>query len=247
MNSLYAGAMGFLAEGGGVLIGILLLYFFRLTNKRVIGMLFGCTSGIMMAMICFEILPEALSAKQDSMVLVGIIIGILLGILMQEFSYEIEHRMEKRRHSGQGFGTGLVLLMGIGLHSIPEGFALGALAGTSPDTIGRFAMVLALHSIPEAIAIAIPFKMAGTKLHSLLWIPVGLGSIMGFGAVLGYVMSMTASHFITIMLGAAAGIILYIVCEELLPESRKVWNGRMTTLAIIAGILVGMTMLGIIF
>lgn len=236
-----------MAEGGGVLVGILLLYFFRLTNKRLIGMLFGCTSGIMMAMICFEILPEALAAKQDGMVLIGIIIGILLGILMQEFSYDVEHRMEKHHPGGQGFGTGLVLLLGIALHSIPEGFALGALAGTSPDTIGRFAMVLALHSIPEAIAIAIPFKMAGTKLIRMLPIPLGLGSVMGFGAVLGYMMSTTATQFVTVMLGAAAGIILYIVCEELLPESRKVWNGRMTTLAIITGILVGMAMLGIIF
>ncbi|MGL4343654.1 MAG: ZIP family metal transporter [Cellulosilyticaceae bacterium] len=247
MNSLYAGFIGFLAEGGGVLIGIVLLYLFQISNKRLIGMLFGCTSGIMIAMICFEILPEALDSGKDIMVILGIAIGIASGILMQEFSYEIEHKMSYGGKGSRGFGTGLVLLLGIGLHSIPEGFALGTLASTGGDTMMRFAVVLALHSIPEAIAIAIPFKLSGRKLGQLMGVPVVLGSIMGFGAILGYVLSTTAQGFVTIMLGAAAGIILYIVCEELLPESRKVWNGRMTTMAIIAGILMGMLLLGVIF
>lgn len=245
MNVFVAGLIGFLSEGGGVLIGILLLYLFKINNKRLIGMLFGCTSGIMVAMICFEILPEALEAGTDLMVILGIGIGIASGILMQEFSYDVEHRMSHRH--GQGMGTGIVLLLGIGLHCVPEGFALGTLAATSPDTIVRFAFVLALHSIPEAIAIAIPFKLSGLRLSRLMGIPLMLGTIMGFGTVLGYVLSTVAQSFVTVMLGAAAGIILYVVCEELLPESRKVWNGRMTTLAIIGGILIGMALLGIIF
>ena len=175
----------------------------------------------------------------------GIGIGLAAGILMQEFSYGVENKLVTV--GARGWGSGLVLLMGIGLHSIPEGFALGTLASASGDAIVRFAFVLALHSIPEAIAIAIPFRMSGTKCSQLLGIPLVLGSIMGVSAALGYVMSSRATQFITVMLGAAAGIILYIVCEELVPESRKVWNGRMTSMAIIVGILLGMAMLGIIF
>lgn len=238
MEALKIGMIALGAEGLGVAIGIVLLYLFNIKNKRLIGMLFGATSGIMIAIICFDILPEALQAHRNSLVILGVGIGICLGLLLGDFTELLHHKLKS--FSNKMVGTAFILILGIAIHNIPEGFALGTLAVSAPDALSKFALVICLHSIPEAIAIAIPLKAAGTKFKVLCLIPILLGAIMGVGAVLGCILSKIASSFITVALGVAAGIILYIVCEELIPESRKVWNGRMTTVATIIGILLGM-------
>lgn len=238
MQALYMGLLALIAEGSGVAIGIILLYLFDIKSKRIIGMLFGATSGIMIAMICFDVLPEALHTNENTLVIIGVVIGILVGLLLQDITLYFEAKA-KHLHSKM-LGTAFVLFIGIALHNIPEGFALGSLAHTSNETIIKFAWVISLHSIPEAIAVAIPFKEAHIKKSTLCLIPFLLGSIMGIGAILGATLSQISGYFVVVALGSAAGIILYIVCEELLPESRKVWNGRMTTVATIIGIIIGM-------
>lgn len=238
MEALKVGLIALVAEGVGVAIGILLLYIFNIKNKRMIGMLFGATSGIMIAIICFDILPEALQANANLLVVLGAGIGICLGLLLGDFTELMRQKISI--FNSKMAGTAFILLLGIAIHNIPEGFALGTLAISAPEALSKFALVICLHSIPEAIAIAIPLKASGTKKKLIFMIPLLLGSIMGIGAIIGFLLSQIAESFIAVALGIAAGIILYIVCEELLPESRKVWNGRMTTVATIIGILIGM-------
>lgn len=238
MSAFQAALLAFVAEGLGVLTGILLLYFFHIKSKRLIGMLFGTTSGIMIAMICFDVLPHALECGENLLMIIGVLMGILIGIFLEDFTELLEDKFGSVHH--KKMHTGLILLIGIAIHNIPEGVALGTLAATSPETILKFAFVIGIHSIPEAIAVAIPLKVAKTPYKTIAMIPALLGGIMGIGAFLGFIMSQMASFFITVMLGLAAGIILYIVCQELLPESRKIWNGRLTTIATVIGIILGM-------
>ncbi|PHV72035.1 ZIP family metal transporter [Sporanaerobium hydrogeniformans] len=241
MSIQIVGLMGCIAEGLGLLVGIIVFYLFKVTHKRSIGMLFGGTSGLMIAIICFDVLPEALSKNRMDLVLLGTIIGILIGLLLDEMMPYLEERVGNK---GGKLSTALVLVIGIAIHNIPEGFALGALAATGTDAVKQFIIILALHSIPEGIAVAIPFKAAQVNLKKIFFIPFILGSIMGIGVILGHVLSHSSESFVVLALGIATGVILYIVCEELLPESRKSWNGRMTTVATILGIILGLVLLG---
>lgn len=241
MNIGLIGLIALVAEGLGLAIGIVLLYVFKVRSNKVIGMLFGATSGLMIALICFDILPQALSKNRIDLVIIGIVIGVIIGLLLDDITPILECFI--KTENSKMARTGLTLIIGIALHNIPEGFALGALSNASVDSIQKFAIILALHSIPEGIALAIPFKHAKVKLSILLIIPVLLGSIMGMGGILGYILSSVSQMFIVTALGLAAGIILYIVCNELIPESRKVWNGRMTTVATIVGVVLGLLLL----
>ena len=242
MNIGIMGICGLLAEGGGLIVGFFILYFFQIKSGKVMGMLYGATSGLMLSMICFDILPEALSKGRIDLVFVGIIIGALLGMLLDDLMPTIEKQCE--RCFSQSVGrTGLILAFGIALHNIPEGFALGALGHASVESVSRFLVVLGLHSIPEGIALAIPFKKAKTPFVILVGMGAFLGSMMGLGAILGYALSGIHDNLISTGLGVAAGIILYIVCGELMPESRKIWNGRLTTLATILGLMGGIFLL----
>lgn len=241
MDGINIGVVGLLAESIGLSIGMIGLYLFKIKNGKYMGMLYGGTSGLMLAMICFDVLPEALDLGRMDLVFCGIIIGTLLGIMIDEV---VEH-MESQAHSKlHNIGrTGLILVLGIAIHNVPEGFALGTMAHASAETISRFAIILALHSIPEGIGVAIPFKKAGTSLPILLGLAMHLGVMMGIGAILGYTLSGLSQNLISTGLGVAGGIILYIVCGELIPESRKIWNGRWTTIATILGLMLGILLL----
>ena len=85
MNAFGAALLALVAEGGGVLTGILLLYLFHIKSKRLIGMLFGTTSGIMIAMICFDVLPHALESGENILMMIGVLMGILIGIFLEDF------------------------------------------------------------------------------------------------------------------------------------------------------------------
>ncbi|MDF2593894.1 MAG: zinc/iron permease [Clostridia bacterium] len=234
------------AEGLGLAIGIVLLYVFNVKSRRIIGMLFGGTSGLMIAIICFDILPHALSKNRMDLVIVGIMIGVTIGLLLDDITPYLERliKIDKQDKShSKMIRTAFTLIIGIAIHNIPEGFALGALSHASLQTIQKFAVVLAMHSIPEGIALAIPFRQAKVKLGVLLVLPVLLGGIMGISGAIGYILTNNSERFIVIALGLAAGIILYIVCNELIPESRKIWNGRMTTVATIIGVVAGLLLL----
>lgn len=242
MDIVTMALLGFVSEAGGLITGFCILYFFRIKSGKEMGMLYGATSGLMLAMICFDILPEALDKGRVDLVFCGIVIGTLLGLALDDVVPTIERKC-KRLLERSIEKTGLILTIGIALHNIPEGFALGALGHTSVDSIGRLAIILALHSIPEGIAMAIPFKKAGTSINVLLGIGLMLGGMMGIGSALGFALSGIDEKLISIGLGLAAGIILYIVCGELMPESRKIWNGRWTTVATIIGLMGGILLL----
>lgn len=241
MELIKVGLLGLLAEGGGLSLGILLLYLFHIKKERLIGMLFGGTSGLMLAMICFDILPEGLERGRIDLVFIGIMIGVLLGTLLDDVVPQIQSRLGQKESFLSKMG--LILSIGIALHNLPEGFALGTISTVDGESIIHFTLILALHSVPEGIALSIPFKQGGTPLFKMLLMAIALGVCMGIGAIGGFILSGINDRLVSTGLGVAAGIILYIICEELLPESKKIWNGRMTTIATILGMMLGLLLL----
>lgn len=239
MDLLGISILGFVTKAGGMIIGSLMMYLFHIKSDKIIGMLFGAASGLMIAMICFDVLPEALSSKRMDLVLVGVGIGVLMGLLLDEVGPWAEKRWEGENIQGAALG----LLIGLAIHLVPEGFSLGTVGHLSKENIQSFAFILWLHSIPEGIVFVLSLGTIKLKLKDVIVGPVILGGILSGSAAIGFMLSSISEMMIVTALGVAAGIILYIVCEELMPESRKVWNGRRTTLATILGIVMGLLLI----
>ena len=233
--------MGFISKALGTMVGVFLLYMWQVSNKRIIGMMFGGTSGLMLAMICFDILPEALSKGRVLLVFVGIIIGGCIGLLMDDVVPSVQKSLGSK---GENLSkAGLALSIGMILDVLPEGVTLGALGHTGIEAVQRFAVILALHSIPEGMALAMAFKQGGTKLSTVSGIALLLGVLEAvFGAICFALSGINEGYIIT-TLGIASGVIIYVVCEELMPEAKRTWNGRMTTIATIIGMLLGLLLL----
>lgn len=240
MNIWTAGGIGVIAEGIGVATGVILYVFLKMRNERLQGMMMGLAAGLMTAIICFDILPGAFAQGGVLIALVGVILGLMMGLSLDNIARPFTNRLDTKKSNSMK--TGIVLTMAVALHNIPEGIALGALFGISPETGIKVALIVMLHSIPEGIAIAIPLQKGGTQGKTLGVICASLAFLMGIGAMLGFVASSMSPIIITLVMGFAAGVILYVVCEELIPESKEVWNGRLTTVAVVLGIVLGILM-----
>lgn len=237
MNIWIAGIIGFLAEGIGVTTGIMMLILLKFEGKRLQGMMMGFTAGLMTAIICFDILPEAFNQSGVLIAIIGVICGLSIGLSLDNIVNTLSGKLHNYR--SKHIKIGVVLVVAVALHSIPEGIALGTLLSIAPQTGIRVAFVVALHSIPEGIAIAIPLKLGKVSKDTLGLICIILATLMGSGVLLGYAVSILSPIIVTLSMGFAAGVILYIVCEELIPESKEIWNGRLTTVAAIIGVIIG--------
>ncbi|MDE7191464.1 MAG: ZIP family metal transporter [Clostridia bacterium] len=145
------------------------------------------------------------------------------------------------------FVAGLVMMMAIALHNLPEGMVIGASYAMEED-IGAnlfssagfiMAIVIGLHNIPEGMAVSVPLISGGMgKVKSVLLTALsGLPTVLG--ALLGYVLGGINAIMLTLSLGFASGAMLYVVFGELLPESILMWKSKMPALSVFIGVLVG--------
>ena len=229
----------------GILTGIILSFLTSKKGKRFQGTIMGFTAGLMIATVCFDLLPEAFSRGGLYIGIIGVTLGVLITV---KLDHTINHYMKKTKYlkGSQYLKTGLLMAFGLSIHNIPEGIAIGALAGSSMASGLRLAVIVALHCIPEGIAIAIPLKEAGIKKKVIIYYSFIFALPMGLGSFLGYFISGISVLFVALSLGLAGGIILYVTCGEILPESKEMWGGRLSTVGTMLGIILGITIASLI-
>ena len=135
--------------------------------------------------------------------------------------------------------SGIILLLALSLHKLPEGIAIGA-AGTYHITLGIIvAFTAMLHCLPEGMAIGAPLICGGmSKKKAILLTALG-GVPTMIGGAIGVLMGSISDLFLALALTVAAGTMLYVVFGEIIPQSLRITKSRLTTYAAMLGILVG--------
>lgn len=165
---------------------------------------------------------------------------------LDELIHADHFETHKENHSNL-FVAGLVMMIAIALHNLPEGMVIGASYALEPDLIADLfsgsgfimAIVIGLHNIPEGMAVSVPLISGGmgkTK-ATLLTALSGLPTV--FGALLGYALGGINDLMLVLSLGFASGAMLYVVFGELLPESILMWKSKLPALSLFIGVLVG--------
>lgn len=101
------------------------------------------------------------------------------------------------------------------------------------------ALAIALHDIPEGISMAVPMKSGGMKKSKVLIYTLLSGVTTGIGALFGAILGTVSQTVIGMCLAFAAGAMLYIVSGELIPESNKLYKGRMASIGNMMGFIIG--------
>lgn len=236
--------IGFLAGMLGTGLGGLSSYLIRNPSKRFFSIILGLSGGLMMAIVCFDLLPQAF-------MMVGLplgIFGILFGVLTISAIDEIIIRLEKKREKSRGVfvRTGILIGVGILIHNFPEGLAIGSGYMATTKLGMSLAIVIAIHNIPEGIAMATPLSIGGMGRARVLLYTILTGLPMGFGALIGAMLGEISPLFIGWCLGFAGGAMLFITCQEIIPQSRNMWKGRISGFGIILGIIFGILLSSLI-
>ena len=196
-----------------------------------------------MAIICFDLIPEAM----DISGIINVILGILFGIIVMIFcDILVQKKFSATNVNSIGnakntlLTTGIIVSIGLAIHNFPEGLAIGSGFGASIKLGLSLAIAICLHDIPEGISMAVPMKNGGMKPSKVIYYVVLSGITTGVGAFFGAIIGTISEQIIAICLRFAAGAMLYIVSGELIPESNKLYKGRMSAVGNMLGFLLGL-------
>jgi ZIP family zinc transporter len=231
-------AAGIIGTGLGGAFAFLL----KNPSRRWLSAILSMSAGLMIAVVCFDLLPRSFELGGFGTGLAGTAAGVIAIAALQELLFYRKSGKVKGSPAKNYLRTGILIGTGIALHNFPEGLAIGA-GFASYQTFGvGLSIIIALHDLPEGIVMAAPMRMAGIHPAKIVLAALLAGVPTGIGALIGALAGEISTEFIGLCLGFAGGAMLYITCSELIPESRDLYRGRISGLGLILGILIGIIM-----
>lgn len=215
--------------------------------------------GIMISISCFGLLPEAEDLGGIYASVGGLVIGIVVIMVLNRIvDYITLKSRDKRRihstpaeyyHEEELIGSknksslvrsGIIMLIAIGIHNVPEGLAIGS-GGSHDFSMGvLMAVMIAIHNVPEGMAIAAPLTAA--KINGALVVLLTLlsGAPTVLGAALGLLLGNISDMAVALCLSGAAGAMLYVVFGEIIPQAVAYRKDRLATISTLVGIVLGL-------
>ncbi len=217
----------------GSLIGVLK----RPSEKFMYDML-SFAAGVMLAISFLELIPESIQFSNEWFCITGIVIGAFLMYLTDRLLPHIHPELCSQEQGRDLKKTALYLIIGISIHNFPEGMAMAIGTVTEMKTGIAIALAIAIHDIPEGICTAAPFyHSTGQRLKSFLVsaataIPVVIGFIIAH-----CIYKSIPGEFVGLIIGATAGLMIYICADELIPSSCSRTTNHSTIFYLICGVI----------
>ena len=239
---------------GVTALGASLVFFFKSINKTLLNGMLGFAAGVMIAASFWSLLAPAIAMAEalGQVAYLSALLGFLGGAA---FLYAVD-KVLPHLHLGletqqaEGVKThwqrSVLLVLAITLHNIPEGLAVGvafgavaAGVGTSASLAGALALAIGigLQNFPEGAAVSIPLRREGfSRLKAFLYGQAS-GLVEPVAGVLGAYAVIRLQPMLPYALAFAAGAMIYVVIEELIPEAQREEGGSKTDIATIGAIL----------
>ncbi|UCE52683.1 MAG: ZIP family metal transporter [Desulfobacterales bacterium] len=239
-------------------MGAGLVFFFRSINRKVLDGMLGFAAGVMIAASYWSLLAPAIEMAEESSLPAWV--PATVGFLLGGFFLWIVDKILPHLHLGfpneeaEGIKTSwhrsILLVLAITLHNIPEGLAVGvafgALAADLPAATLAGAVALALgigiQNFPEGTAVSVPLRREGLSRLKSFWYGQLSGTVEPIAGVLGAVAVILVKPLLPYALAFAAGAMIYVVVEELIPESQLEKNTDIATMGAMGGFAVMMTL-----
>jgi len=230
--SLIAG----LATGAGALP----VLFTKEVSDRALDIMLGFSAGVMLAATSFSLLIPALEIGGLPVSVLGIAMGASVMHLIDRF---VPHRHFISGLEGPPSRLARIWLfiIAITIHNFPEGMAVGVSFGIGDVSSGLIvAMAIGLQNVPEGLAVAMPLlREKYSRGRSLMYATL-TGLVEPLGGLLGVVIVSVSSQLLPWGLAFAAGAMLFVVSDELIPESHRKEYAREATLGLIVGFILMM-------
>ena len=232
-----------LGVGGATVFGALLGFAFKKISHKFSDIVLAFAAGVMLAAAVLGLIVPSLEYG-GNWALPVTVIGIFCGALCLNFLDKLVphlHRLsgvDQESHPQQTAQLNKVLLfvMAIAIHNLPEGIAAGVGFGTgNTGEAITIAAGIALQNIPEGMVIIAPMLAAGMKPGRTFLIAILTGVVEVLGALLGYFAVSLSAAILPFALAFAGGTMLYVISDEMIPETHAHGVERGATYALLAG------------
>ncbi len=237
-------------------LGSSMVFFFKTINKKILNSMLGFAAGVMIAASFWSLLKPAIEMAEESgsipwvPALVGFLSGGAFLLLIDKILPHLHMGLAVDKAEGikTQWQRSVLLVLAITLHNIPEGLAVGVAFGAlahNPDTgllAGAIALAIGigLQNFPEGAAVSIPLRREGfSRLKAFNYGQLS-GAVEPIAGVLGAYLVLTVTPLLPYALSFAAGAMIFVVVEELIPESQ---TGNETDLSTIGAMLGFATMM----
>ena len=230
-----------LGVGGATVIGALIGFLFKKTTHRFSDIVLAFAAGVMLAAAVFGLVIPSLEYGGKYSLLITIA-GIFAGALCLNVIDKIVPHLHKmagadiESHQNTNLSKVLLFVTAIAIHNLPEGIAAGVGFG-SGNTAQAMVIAggIALQNIPEGMVIIGPMLAAGVKPRRTFLIAMLTGVVEVVGTLIGYLAVSVASAILPFALAFAGGTMLYVISDEMIPETHAHGSERGATYALLVG------------
>ena len=242
MNLIVLGSVASLLAGLATGVGALLVFFIREVSDRLLDASLGFAAGVMLAATSFSLLVPAIEIGGIWKTVIGIILGTVFLIYAERFTPHM-HRITGIKGPSTQLNKLWLFILAITIHNFPEGMAVGVGFGGGDIRAGTtLAIGIGLQNIPEGLAVALPLLREKSTRWKAFLIALLTGLVEPVGGFLGISIVSVSKFMLPYGLAFAAGAMLFVVCEEIIPETHSRGNDREATIGMIIGFIIMMVL-----
>ncbi len=239
-----------LGVGGATVIGAVIGFIFKKISHKFSDIVLAFAAGVMLAAAVLGLIIPSVEYGQDlggtPMALLMTVAGVFVGAFCLNLVDKLTPHMHKmmgtdiERHDRNDKASKVFLfVMAIAIHNLPEGIAAGV--GFGSGDVGQALLIaggIALQNIPEGMVIIAPMLAAGVSPKKTLLCALGTGLVEVVGTLIGYFAVSLSAAILPFALAFAGGTMLYVISDEMIPETHAHGSERGATYALLVGFCV---------
>ena len=236
-----------LGVGGATIVGALAGFIIKKPSQKFNDVILSFAAGVMLCAAVIGLIVPSIQDKNGSLLVT--VIGVLAGaICLNLIDKLVPHLhkitgvdIEKHPHKTENLNKVLLFVIAIAIHNLPEGIAAGVSFGTE-NTAHAFTIAggIALQNIPEGMVIIAPMISSGISKKRTLLIAMATGVVEVVGTLLGYFAVSISQAILPFALAFAGGTMLYVVSDEMIPETHSHGNEIYATYSLLIGFILMM-------
>ncbi len=261
VNPIFAAFLATLFTYGVTALGASLVFSFKNISKKVFNGLLGFSAGVMIAASFWSLLSPSIDLAEELGFIswipatIGFLAGGLFLMIVDKYLPHIHIMSKKAEGMESSWRRSVLLVLAITLHNIPEGLAVGVAFGYAASAFdssiaataaigGAIALTIGigLQNFPEGAAVSVPLRREGMSRKKSFLIGQYSGIVEPIAGVVGALLALSMRAALPYTLSFAAGAMIYVVIEELIPESQMLETTKIATIGAMIGFAVMMTL-----
>lgn len=235
--------------GGATVVGALVGFLFKTIPHKFNDMILGFAAGIMLCASILGLILPSVEMGGNYGIWISVL-GVVLGAVFLDFADKLTPHLHKitgvdreKHHGNASINKVMLFVLAIAIHNLPEGMAAGISFGS--DNIGDALTVvigIALQNLPEGMVIISPMLISGISKGRTFAIASLTGVIEVIGTFIGYFLAGISGNILPFLLAFAGGTMLYVISDEMIPETHSHGFEKYATYSFIIGFLIMLIM-----